>query len=74
MWQAVRQTWLVHPDWTVADHLAWLDGEGYDTDTADGDPAEVVGRWLTEHRRAAALTPPPGAPLRRWCTWSPVVT
>jgi hypothetical protein len=61
MWQAVRQTWLVHPDWTVADHLAWLDGEGYDTDTADGDPAEVVGRWLTENRRAAALTPPPGA-------------
>lgn len=21
MWQAVRQSWLIHPDWTVADHL-----------------------------------------------------
>ena len=33
----------------VADHLAWLDGEGYDTDLIDGDPAEVIDRWLTEH-------------------------
>ncbi|MGA5305948.1 hypothetical protein ACPCHT_39085 [Nucisporomicrobium flavum] len=58
-WQAVRQSWLVHPDWTTADHLAWLDGEGYDTDLIDGDPHEVVGRWLAEHRRTARLTVPP---------------
>ncbi|MDG4790219.1 hypothetical protein O7626_30585 [Micromonospora sp. WMMD1102] len=51
MWQAVRQSWLVHPDWTVTDHLAWLDDEGYDTGTLTGDPAEVIGRWLAEHRR-----------------------
>jgi hypothetical protein len=58
LWQAVRQTWLVHPDWTVADHLAWLDGEGYDTDTTEGDPAEVVGRWLAEHRGTTGLCLP----------------
>ncbi|MEU8159494.1 hypothetical protein [Micromonospora parva] len=55
MWQAVRQSWLVHPDWTVADHLDWLDGEGYDTGTLTGDPAEVVGRWLADHRRTAPV-------------------
>jgi hypothetical protein len=59
MWQAVRQSWLAHPEWTTADHLAWLDGEGYDTDHIDGDPAEVIGRWLTEHRRTARLILPP---------------
>ncbi|GLZ01905.1 hypothetical protein [Actinoplanes sp. NBRC 103695] len=59
-WQAVRQSWLAHPDWTAADHLAWLDGEGYDTDLLDGDPGEVIGRWLAEHRRTARLTVPPG--------------
>ncbi len=58
-WQAVRQSWLAHPDWTTADHLAWLDGEGYDTDLIDGDPDEVIGRWLAEHRRTARLTVPP---------------
>ena len=58
-WQAVRQSWLAHPDWTTADHLAWLHGEGYDTDLLDGDPDEVIGRWLAEHRRTARLTVPP---------------
>ncbi|MEV7231243.1 hypothetical protein AB0M79_30130 [Polymorphospora sp. NPDC051019] len=58
MWQAVRQSWLIHPDWIVADHLAWLDGEGYDTGTLTGDPVEVVGRWLAEHRRTAPLSRP----------------
>lgn len=58
MWQAVRQSWLIHPDWTVADHLAWLDDEAYDTSTLTGDPAEVVGRWLAEHRRTAPLSRP----------------
>ncbi|MEU1807845.1 hypothetical protein [Micromonospora aurantiaca (nom. illeg.)] len=58
MWQAVRQPWLIHPDWTVADHLAWLDGEAYDTGTLAGDPAEVVGRWLAEHCRTALMSRP----------------
>ncbi|MEV0396497.1 hypothetical protein [Polymorphospora rubra] len=58
MWQAVRQSWLIHPDWIVADHLAWLEGEGYDTGTLTGDPVEVVGRWLAEHRRTAPLSRP----------------
>ncbi|MDG4829976.1 hypothetical protein O7627_11770 [Solwaraspora sp. WMMD1047] len=57
MWQAVRQSWLIHPDWTVADHLAWLDGEGLDTGALTGDPAEVIDRWLTEHRRTAPTAP-----------------
>jgi len=35
--------------------------EGYDTDTIEGDPAEVIGRWLAEHRRTARLTVPPDA-------------
>lgn len=65
VWQAVRQSWLIHPDWTVEDHLSWLVGEGYDdTDTIEGDPAEVLGRWLVEHRRTARLDVPtvtPGA-------------
>ncbi|MGW5557594.1 hypothetical protein ACWER9_10270 [Micromonospora sp. NPDC003944] len=59
LWQAVRQTWLAHPDWTVTDHLAWLDGEGYDTDTSDGDPADLIGRWLAALRCAASLSSPP---------------
>ncbi|MET8278504.1 hypothetical protein [Micromonospora sp. NPDC005174] len=59
LWQAVRQTWLAHPDWTVTDHLAWLDGEGYDTDTPDGDPADLIGWWLAAHRSAASLSWPP---------------
>jgi hypothetical protein len=54
LWQAVRQSWLAHPDWKSADHLAWLDGEGYDTDPIDSDPAEVIDRWLTDHRRRTA--------------------
>ncbi|WP_236718643.1 hypothetical protein [Actinoplanes sp. TFC3] len=58
MWQTVRQSWLTHPDWTTADHLAWLDGEGYDTDLIDGDPAEVISQWLTGHRRTARLIEP----------------
>ncbi|WP_431937084.1 hypothetical protein [Micromonospora sp. RP3T] len=58
VWQAVRQTWLAHPDWTVIDHLAWLDGEGYDTDTPLGDPADLIGRWLAAHRSAASLSGP----------------
>ncbi|WP_235944850.1 hypothetical protein [Verrucosispora sioxanthis] len=58
IWQAVRQSWLIHPDWTVADHLAWLDDEAYDTGTLTGDPAEVVGRWLAEHRRTASMSRP----------------
>ncbi|GAB3160778.1 hypothetical protein GCM10027290_67240 [Micromonospora sonneratiae] len=58
VWQAVRQSWLIHPDWTVADYLAWLDDEAYDTGTLTGDPAEVVGRWLAEHRRTAPLSRP----------------
>ncbi len=62
MWQAVRQSWLVHPDWTVIDHLDWLDGEGYDIGTLTGDPAEVVGRWLAEHRRTAPLSLPADDP------------
>ncbi|RQW98756.1 hypothetical protein [Micromonospora inaquosa] len=62
MWQAVRQSWLIHPDWTVADHFAWLDGEGYDTDDMTGDPAEVVGRWLAEHRHTARVPRPAGDP------------
>ncbi|MGA5304575.1 hypothetical protein ACPCHT_32020 [Nucisporomicrobium flavum] len=62
LWQAVRQTWLAHPDWALADHLAWLNGEGYDTDTADGDPAAVVGRWLAEHRRTTGLSLPASDP------------
>lgn len=59
LWQAVRQNWRAHPGWTTEDHLAWLDGEGYDITTATtsttGDPAEVIGRWLAEHRRATPL-------------------
>ncbi|WP_246595137.1 hypothetical protein [Actinoplanes auranticolor] len=61
IWQAVRQNWLAHPEWTVPDHVAWLDGEGYDTDPIDSDPAEVIDRWLTEHRRTARPTAPPTA-------------
>ncbi|WP_230414907.1 hypothetical protein [Micromonospora tarapacensis] len=56
IWQAVRQSWLIHPDWTVTDHLAWLDDEAYDTGTLTGDPAEVVGRWLAEHLRTALMS------------------
>ncbi|MEU8370077.1 hypothetical protein [Micromonospora tulbaghiae] len=62
MWQAVRQSWRMHPDWTVADHLAWLDDEAYDTGTLTGDPAEVVGRWLAEHRRTAPVASPTNGP------------
>ncbi|WP_249714607.1 hypothetical protein [Rhizomonospora bruguierae] len=62
MWQAVRQSWLIHPDWTVSDHLDWLDDECYDTDELAGDPAEVVGRWLAEHRRTAPLSLPADDP------------
>ncbi|MFD1083463.1 hypothetical protein [Micromonospora andamanensis] len=58
IWQAVRQSWLIHPDWTVADHLAWLNDEAYNTGTLTGDPAEVVGRWLAEHRRTASMSRP----------------
>ncbi|WP_309236811.1 hypothetical protein [Micromonospora sp. S-DT3-3-22] len=62
MWQAVWQSWLVHPDWSVADHLGWLDGEGYDTGTLTGGPDEVVGRWLAEHRRTARVPRPADDP------------
>lgn len=48
--------------WTIADHLAWLDDEGYDTGTLTGDPAEVVGRWLADHRRTAPVPRPTDDP------------
>lgn len=57
MWQAVRRNALAHAEWTAEDHLAWLDGEGYDT-TRGEDPAELVGRWLAEQRRTSALSVP----------------
>ena len=54
VWQAVKQSWLIHPDWTVADHLIWLHGDGYDTGSlCGGTPQEVICRWLDEHRRCA---------------------
>lgn len=53
VWQAVRQSWLIHPDWTVTDHLAWLDDEAYDLDAMHGDPATVIAGWLAWYRRAA---------------------
>ena len=54
VWQAVKQSWLIHPDWTVADHLIWLHGDGYDTGSLyGGTPQEVITRWLDEHRHCA---------------------
>lgn len=64
MRQAVRQSWLIHPEWTVSDHLAWLDGEGYDTDDVTGHLAEVIGRWLAEHRRTDPRSPRPADETR----------
>ncbi|WP_326549944.1 hypothetical protein [Micromonospora sp. NBC_01813] len=46
----------------MSDHLAWLDGEGYDTGDLTGDPAEVVGRWLAEHRHASPVPRPADDP------------
>jgi len=40
-WQLVREAQALHPDWTVADHVANLrDQEGRDIDPI------WVGRWL----------------------------
>ena len=61
IWQAVRQNWLAHPDWTVPNHVTWLDGEGYDTGLIDSDPVEVIDRWLTAHRRTGRPVVPPHA-------------
>jgi hypothetical protein len=48
-WQIVCQAQAVHPDWTVADHVAHLrDDKGMDIDPV------WVGRWL---RNIAADTP-----------------
>jgi hypothetical protein len=63
MWHAVRRNLFAHADWSVDDHLAWLDGEGCDTAAADHDPAELVGRWLSWHRALAARTTPADDPL-----------
>ena len=39
-WQIVCEVQVVHPDWTVADHVASLKAEGRDIDPI------WVGRWL----------------------------
>jgi hypothetical protein len=40
-WQIVRQAQTLHPDWTVADHVAHLrENEGREIDPI------WVGRWL----------------------------
>ena len=40
-WQIVRQAQVVHPDWTVAEHVAHLrDAQGRDIDPI------WVARWL----------------------------
>ena len=39
-WQIVREIHAVHPDWTVADHIAYLNTQGRDIDPI------WVGRWL----------------------------
>lgn len=50
IWQAVKQSWIIHPDWDVAMHLSWLENDGfYDLSTLDGDPTELVTRWLRFH-------------------------
>jgi hypothetical protein len=47
-WQIVCQAQTLHPEWTVADHVAHLRDEGRDIDPI------WVGRWL---RNIAADTP-----------------
>ena len=39
-WEIVRESQAVHPDWTVADHLAYLDTNGRRVDPI------WIGRWL----------------------------
>lgn len=63
MWQAVRQSFLIHPDWSIANHLGWLNDEGYDTSILyGGTPQEVVAGWLAQHRTATTPAPHPPVP------------
>jgi hypothetical protein len=39
-WEIVREIQAVHPDWTVTDHLAYLDTNGRRVDPI------WIGRWL----------------------------
>ncbi len=52
-WEIVRQAQAVHPDWTLADHVAHLrDDEGRDIDPI------WVARWLRNLAAEQALTEP----------------
>lgn len=39
-WQIVHEVHTAHPDWAVADHIAYLNTNGRDVDPI------WVGRWL----------------------------
>ena len=62
MWQTVLQSQLIHSGWTVEDHLAFLEQEGYDLNEMYFSPEvgwtreEVVERWLRENIRAGRVT------------------
>lgn len=52
-WQIVRQAHAVHPDWTVAEHVAHL----RDEEDRDVDPIWVA-RWLRNIAADKALIEP----------------
>ena len=59
-WEIVREAHALHPEWTLADHVAHLrDDEGQDIDSI------WVARWLRNIVADKSRLPPPRATNRR---------
>jgi hypothetical protein len=61
--EAVHQSRLIHPEWTAADHVAWLTDQGYPLVAVHGHAAAeaTVAEWLAQQATPPAEgTPPAG--------------
>lgn len=54
-WQTVLQSQMIHPDWNVETHLAYLKQEGASLHRLNGDPEILITRWLAENRAAGRI-------------------
>lgn len=53
-WQTIAQSQLIHPEWSVADHLSYLEHDAFYPRGLLPSP-EVTERWLTEFATATTL-------------------
>lgn len=56
--QVVLQSQLIHPDWTVDEHLSFLDEEGYVVPPLGGSRKLIVEQWMRDNIRMGRVDDP----------------